>query len=141
MTAIFLADDVAAAISRSHLDELKKLATAAPKRRARYCLHADHDDPIQEMIIAFHRSSTVPAHRHPGKAESFHLVEGCVCVTCYDDAGDITLRVEMDSTDADSAQILKIPVATWHEVEVRTEFAVVHEVSAGPFREEDTEWR
>ena len=97
-------------------------------------MHADGDDLLHEMIIALDRDSYVRPHRHPGKSESFHIIDGAVDIVVFDDTGDIT-RVVCLSSDRDrGAFYYRMSQPLFHTLIIRSEQLVVHEVTNGPFR-------
>ena len=73
---VFVANGPIACISKSDLARIKEDACVAPMRRSRICAHTSADDPVQERIIAMCRDSYIAPHRHVGKTESFHVIEG-----------------------------------------------------------------
>ncbi len=129
--------------SLSDLDELKAKALAAPLKRARINLHEHLTDRVQEMVIAEHRSTYVRPHRHPGRLESFHVIEGSLTVVLFDDAGRVTQTVRLAA--ARPLASFGVPILYrqrephWHTLLIESEFAVIHEVVEGPFPYE-TEW-
>ncbi len=125
----------------SQLPALKAAALAHPLKRARINLHADPaKDRVQEMIIAEHRDTYVRPHRHPGRLESFHIVDGYCTVLIFDDAGNVTQKIRMGNVLGWERSLLcRQRESVWHTVLVETDFAVIHEVVEGPFPYE-TEW-
>lgn len=122
-------------------DEMSRLKTAAaadPVRRARLCLHQSPGDPVQEMIIAFARGTYVRPHRHHGKCESLHIVEGTLQVVFFDDAGAVTDRVVLDAAGAGHC-MYRLSAPVWHTVIPVSEFVVIHEVTSGPYERNDSE--
>ena len=73
---------------------LKAAAGKISRRRARICTHPDIENQIHEMLIIHAWDSYVPPHKHPGKSESFHIVEGLLTVILFDDAAlNTTVRI------------------------------------------------
>ncbi len=124
------------------LDDLKAKALAAPLKRARINLHEHLTDRVQEMVIAEHHTTYVRPHRHPGRLESFHIIEGSLTVVLFDDAGRVAQTVRLAARPLAS---FGVPVLYrqrephWHTLLIESEFAVIHEVVEGPFPYE-TEW-
>ncbi|MHB8834636.1 MAG: WbuC family cupin fold metalloprotein [Candidatus Methylomirabilia bacterium] len=119
------------------VEALKAEARRSPLRRARICLHASHEDQVQEMVIAFCRDSYVRPHRHRHTGESFHLVDGCLEVVLFTDEGSVESRVRLE---AGGAFLFRLSRQAWHTVIPLSECAVVHEVTPGPFRRELTDF-
>ena len=126
-------------VSPAAVVDLLCAAHDAPLRRARLCLHEDSGDPLHEMIIAFWRGSYVAPHRHRGKSESFHVMQGEIEVVFFDDEGALTSRVVLSASDPARPRVYRLRQPLWHTVVVRSECAVIHEITNGPFRQEDTE--
>jgi cupin fold WbuC family metalloprotein len=125
---------VVARLSSELFARLRAAAALSPTGRARVCLHQDHADQVQEMLIAFVRNSLVRPHRHPGKCESFHIVEGDIVVLVFDDEGRVIDRVEMSPPGGGETFLYRLAPNSWHSVVLRGDSAILHEVTAGPFR-------
>jgi cupin fold WbuC family metalloprotein len=120
--------------------DLKAQALASPLKRARICLHGSTADAIQEMIIALHRSGYVQPHRHPGRTESFHVLDGLLTVILFDDSGTVVRRLPLGPPGSARAVVYRQNASLWHTVLVESEFAVVHETVGGPFDPARTEF-
>jgi cupin fold WbuC family metalloprotein len=127
-------------IRPEQLGELKRAAAEAPLKRARLCLHHDHSDQVQEMVIAFDRGTYVRPHRHRGKTESFHVIEGELEVVFFDDGGRVTRRVRMGPRDSGHAFLYRLSSSLWHSVVPLSDFVVIHETTTGPFVKGETEF-
>ncbi len=126
--------------SLSDLDELKAKALAAPLKRARINLHEHLTDRVQEMVIAEHHTTYVRPHRHPGRLESFHVIEGLLTVVLFRDDGSIRECVYLGGIGSGMPNILyRQREPEWHTLLIESEFAVIHEVVEGPFPYA-TEW-
>lgn len=112
------------------LEDLKAAAAAAPLKRSRICLHNGANSSVQEMIIAFHRESYIRPHRHLDKQESFHVFEGELSVGLFDDAGRLDRWIHLGGQ---GKPFYRLNGPRWHTVVIRSEFAVIQEVSNGPF--------
>ncbi len=132
-------DEPYTTVTPQTIRELVASADNAPLRRARLCLHSGPDDPLHEMIIAFRRDSYVAPHRHLGKSESFHVIEGEIEVVFFDDHGAVTSRLVLSAAHPASPRVYRLRAACWHTVIVRSDWAVIHETTNGPFRPVETE--
>lgn len=137
MPAVIYNTDDVALVGRDMLGTLKAEAVNAPLRRSRLCLHRTPEDPLHEMVIAFCRDSFVRPHRHLTKTESFHVIEGRILVVLFDDEGRVTHRIPMAPPGGDCPFLYRVAAPIWHTLIPETEFAVIHEVTNGPFRAED----
>lgn len=137
MESVFFSEGAIVEICVEDIDRLKEAAEEAPLRRARICLHQSHDDPVQEMIIAFMRDSYVRPHRHAGKSESFHLIEGRLDVVFFDDEGSVTRRIPMAPFGAGHTFAYRLSSDLWHTVIPRTDYVILHETTTGPFMKDE----
>lgn len=133
MSTTYLTGDEIVTILPGQIAELKEAAARTPFRRARLCLHKDHDDSVQEMVIAFCRGSYTRPHRHHGKNESFHIIEGQVAVVIFDDEGNVTHRLTLGPPGSGNIFIYRLRSSIWHAVIPLTNFVVLHETTSGPF--------
>jgi cupin fold WbuC family metalloprotein len=138
---VFVADGPVVRLDREAIDFVKAHAAANSRKRARICAHASSDDALHEMIIAISDQSYIHPHKHLAKVESFHIVEGAVDVVIFDDAGAVQDVVEMGATGAlDSGRCFyyRLADSRYHTLLLRTPWLIVHEVTNGPFRREET---
>lgn len=124
-----------ATIDRQDIEFLKEQLPSTPLNRARICIHRSPDAPIHEMIIALGRNSYIRPHKHLGKPESFHLIEGRADAIFFDDAGEITDVIELA---ANGSTFYHTTEGRYHMQIVRSSALVFHEVTSGPFRREET---
>lgn len=110
--------------------KVKAMALDSPLKRARICLHRSHGDPIQEMVVALRRGCYIPPHRHGGRSESLHVMEGALLALFFDETGKATRRERLDA----SGQVLyRLASDRWHTVAALADMVVFHEVVQGPF--------
>jgi cupin fold WbuC family metalloprotein len=115
---------------------VKESARNEPMRRARLNLHHSEEDQVQEMLIAFCKDSLIYPHRHVGKSESMHVVEGCVLIIFFDDSGRVTRRLHLGPAGSGLPSLYRLAVPAWHTVIPLDEVVVIHETTSGPFRRE-----
>lgn len=133
MTYIFHNDQPVAEVGEEWLLRLRECAATAPQRRSRLCLHHRPDDALHEMVICFHHSTLVRPHRHIGKSESFHVIDGELDVLLFDNDGRPTRRVSLGGPGSGRMILYRLSSPDWHSVIVRSEYAAIHEVTNGPF--------
>ncbi|MEW6237341.1 MAG: WbuC family cupin fold metalloprotein [Candidatus Omnitrophota bacterium] len=137
MAEAFFCEQDIIEVDEAWLSKLKQEAEASPRRRSRLCLHRNHKDLVQEMVIAFCRDSLVRPHRHVGKSESFHVIEGDLAVLLFDEEGKAINKIEMGPRGSGKTFIYRISSSLWHSVVLLSDFAVIHEAAAGPFYPEE----
>lgn len=140
MNAVLFADDDIVVVDGELLQTLRDMAKAAPLKRSRYCLHRSSEDPIQEMVIAFARGSYVRPHRHNGKSESFHILEGLLQVILLDDDGRVMRRIPLGPPGSGRPSVYRISCNAWHYVLIESESVIFHETTNGPFIPGQTEF-
>ena len=124
---VFKAEDISALLDRAKRNNIL---------RARICTHRSADAQVQEMLIAFWKESYIHPHRHLGKSESFHLIEGELSVVFFDDLGVETDRIELSTFDRSKPIYFRSERADWHTVLIESEYAFIHETTAGPYDDE-----
>lgn len=129
---VFTATGELSLIRPEHIKLIKSDALTAPLRRSRICLHKSPADPVQEMIIAILHDSYIRPHRHMGKSESFHVIEGQVEIYFFTDEGRISSKICLGQNERDGfCHRLSSPV--FHSPVAVGEVTVVHEIVTGPF--------
>src|SRR5437764_7832789 len=94
--AVFQADGPIVGVTREEIGFLRSKAVESPGGRARLCAHPGPQDATQEMLIVLGRGTTyIHPHVHPGKVESFHVMEGRMTVVLFEDDGKILEVVKM----------------------------------------------
>lgn len=127
-------------IGKDELEKLRILARKSPNMRARYCLHKDHQDKIQEMIIAVCTESYICPHRQINKKKSYITFEGEMVIAFFNECGKVTEKFKMGSPDKDYPFIYRFSGDRWHTVVSLSEIAIYLETIQGPFRKGDTEF-
>ena len=120
------------------LDQLKRDALKNPRKRIRLCAHRTTDDRLHEMIIVHTKETYVRPHRHTGKSESFHVIDGVVDVVVFDDEGGIADVIQMGPFGSGRTFFYRIADPLYHTLLIRSDVLVFHETTTGPFRREDT---
>lgn len=134
-----LADDIVE-IGPDWLARLKAAADASPLRRARVCLHRAAQDTVQEMIIALCADVLFRPHRHHGKTESFHLIEGDLDLVIFDEAGRPLRTVQMGPVGSRKTFCYRLNASLYHALLPRTPHVVFHETTSGPFVQGDAQF-
>jgi cupin fold WbuC family metalloprotein len=135
MAAIFQNQDPIIVVDNEWIDRVKRSAQSATLRRARLNLHLSTDDQVQEMLIAFCRDSLNAPHRHIGKSESIHVLEGRVLVVFFDENGTVSRRIVLGPFGTQLPYLYRLASPEWHTVVPLDEVAVIHEVTSGPFQQ------
>lgn len=122
------------------IGRLKELARGNARRRVRLCAHPAPEDRLHEMFIVLGKGSYIRPHRHPGKSESFHVIEGEADLLLFDDTGTPVDRIGLGGYPTGGTFYFRIDRARFHSVVVLSESFVFHETTNGPFNRNDTEF-
>ena len=115
------------------IDYLKKQSHLNSRQRLRFCAHRDVSSDLHEMMIAHQKGAYVRPHKHLGKIESMHIVEGIVDVALFDDKGIITDIIEMGDYSSGRKFYYRISDPVYHTLLIRSDVLVFHETVNGPF--------
>jgi cupin fold WbuC family metalloprotein len=119
------------------IDCLKRLSHKNKRRRIRLCSHNDIDDALHEMLIVHDRNAYVRPHKHPGKSESFHIIEGRADVVLFDDSGGIREIISMGDYKSGLDFYYRLRSPFYHTLLIKSELLVFHEITNGPFDRDD----
>ena len=101
------------------LDELSAKATASPRGRANYNVHAAADDPVQRFFVVANRESYFRPHRHRTKSELALILRGTFDVLTFDESGCILARHAVGEGSEHLGY--ETPCATWHTLIARAD--------------------
>jgi cupin fold WbuC family metalloprotein len=135
---VFIAQDPIVKIGPIEIAFVKAQAAGNGRQRARICAHKTNDDTLHEMLIAITAQSYIHPHKHIGKSESFHIIEGAVDVVVFDDNGSITEIIELGDPTSGRFLYYRLGQSAFHTLLLKTDFLVVHEATNGPFLQEKT---
>ena len=135
---VLFAIDPVVKISKENINHLKQVADETSRKRSRLCAHKDISSPLHEMVI-IHKSDTyVRPHKHVGKSESFHLIDGEVVLVLFEDNGDLREVVQMGNYVSGKIFYYRIDEPIFHSILIQSDIVVFHEATEGPFIREDT---
>lgn len=126
------------AVDQSDIEHFKQLSSLNSKKRIRLCAHTNPDDGLHEMLIVHGRNAYVRPHKHLGKTESIHIIEGLVDVVIFDNNGQITSVVSMGDYASGRTFYYRMAIPVFHTLIIRSDVLVFHETTKGPFDRRDT---
>jgi cupin fold WbuC family metalloprotein len=132
------ADEDVLRVDAAVLNDLKAAAARNPRKRIRICAHHGVADPLHEMLIVHARGAYVRPHKHMGKTESLHVVEGMADVVFFDEDGGIREVVPIGDAASGRTFYYRLAAPWYHTLQVTSDVLVFHEVTNGPFRRERT---
>lgn len=130
---VLITTDSIANVTKDDVQWLKRKALANTRERVRLCAHRSNDDAVHEMLIVHTKGTYVPPHKHPGKSESFHMIEGDLDVVVFDNDGNILQVINMGEYGSGSRFYWRLSDSNYHMVIPRSEVVVFHETTSGPF--------
>jgi len=125
--------DTSTTADQSDVEHFKKLSSSNPRKRIRLCTHPNQGDLLHEMLIVHEKSAYVRPHKHPGKSESIHIIEGFVDVVLFDDEGRIERVISMGDYASGKTFYYRMATPVFHTLVIRSEVLVFHETTNGPF--------
>lgn len=135
---VFTTPDSIIRIGLDAIERVKIEARHAPRKRARINAHLDANSAVQEMLIALDQETYLRPHRHHGKSESFHVIEGLADVVMLDDRGEISDVIQLGPPGGSRCFYYRQSEPRYHTLIIRTPLFVMHETTNGPFSPEYT---
>jgi cupin fold WbuC family metalloprotein len=135
---VLVAEGPIVEIGSDDIGELKRASLSTPRGRIRICAHPDTDDRLHEMLIVHAAGAYVRPHKHEGKSESLHVLEGDADVVFFDDEGGVRDVVSLGPYGSPRHFYYRLDEPVFHTLLIHSEFLVFHEVTNGPFRREET---
>lgn len=124
-------------VGRPEIEELKKRASANPRQRCRILAHKTPADRLHEMLIVLTKDVYVRPHKHLGKPESFHVMDGMATVVFFKEDGEIDELVELGDPTTGRPYYFRNDDERYHTQIITTSHFAFHETTVGPFRRED----
>lgn len=134
---VLVADAPIVTLTRDNIAELKRHASENPRQRIRICAHRNMDDTIHEMLIVLTKGCYIRPHKHIGKGESFHIIEGALDVVEFDEEGNVTNVFSLGDYASGKNFYYRNVGSEYHTVVIRSKIVVFHETTQGPFRPSD----
>ncbi|MBM79176.1 MAG: hypothetical protein CMJ78_01120 [Planctomycetaceae bacterium] len=126
----YFATEANIAIDRKVIEELKKTSKILGKRDIRICLHNSRDSSLHSMINLIYKKEKHVPHKHIEKSECYHMIEGQMKITTFDEKGKI---VDVCILDRNDTFVFRIGKDTFHTTIPETELVIFHETRPGPF--------
>lgn len=135
---VLYADEAVVRVDAHDIQELVFEADPQPRRRTRLCTHRDSEDRLHEMLIVHHREAYVRPHKHLGKAESMHIIQGEVDLLLFGDDGVLADAIAMGEFTQGRPFYYRMADPIYHSLIIRSEWLVFHEVTSGPLRRDES---
>ena len=120
-------------INEQLLDDTSEKAKQSPRLRMNYNFHDQLEDPLNRLINAMEPGTYLRPHRHlnPDKDESFLILRGRIALFLFDNEGNITEQLILDTKKGVYGADVKAGV--WHGLVVLEPETVLYEAKNGPF--------
>ena len=115
-------------VGRTMIEDMERISVERGGRNVRVCLHAGADAAHHDMVILERGGGFFPPHRHPGKAETFHVIEGALGLVNFDEAGEV-----VEASVIRPGEVYRLAVELYHMVIPASDLVVYHESKPGPF--------
>jgi cupin fold WbuC family metalloprotein len=125
-------------VDRLEIENFKILADHNERKRVRLCAHADSNQLLHEMLIVHGRNAYVRPHKHPGKTESTHIIEGFVDIVLFTDDGKVDRVLNMGDYASGKIFYYRMDTPVFHMLIIRSDVVVFHETTNGPFNRNAT---
>ncbi len=127
-------------VTAADMSEVVRRGTRSSRKRARLCTHPDSSDRLHEMLICLAAGTYVRPHRHVGKSESFHIIDGELDIVLFHDTGTIREVIRMGPYHAGKTFFFRLMEPCFHTVLVKSQHVLFHETTNGPFNPADNEY-
>jgi len=120
-------------INEYFISETSEKAKKSPRLRMNFNFHKEEAATLQRMLNAIEPSTYIQPHKHenPDKVEAFFVLRGRVLVVEFDNEGNITEHIILDSKSGDYGA--EIAPRTWHTIISLESGTVAYEVKDGPY--------
>lgn len=137
---VLYSEDLVVSVTHRDVEWLKQKAGLNSRQRIRLCSHLELMDKLHEMLIVHRKNVYVPPHKHLGKSESIHIIEGLVDVVVFNDDGSIFQVLPLGGYDSGRIFYCRMNTAVYHTFLIHSEILVFHETTNGPFQKDDTQF-
>lgn len=137
---VLYTDESVVALSDDEITALKQKASMNPRNRIRLCAHPDTSDKLHEMIIILEKNVHFPPHRHQGKSESVHIIEGIADMIVFNDDGSISQVLPLGVFGSGRNCFCRLNASVYHTLLIRSEFLIFHETINGPFQKDNSQY-
>jgi cupin fold WbuC family metalloprotein len=136
---VWAAESSVVAVDRELIATLVADCGTTAVGRTRLSAHGGPTDAVHEMLIVLAAGTYVRPHRHHGKSESYHVIEGRGRVVLFDETGTVTRVVPLGDCGSGRSFFFRLSEPLFHTLLVDTPHLVLHETTGGPFVPGDAE--
>ena len=118
---------------------LKERAAGNTRQRCRLCTHPEASADLHGMLIVHGRDAYVRPHRHMGKAETLHVIEGSAELIVFDETGAVSCAEPLTPAGTAGNFYYRMPAGVFHSLLITSDWLVFYESTIGPFDRTKTE--
>jgi cupin fold WbuC family metalloprotein len=120
-------------IDDKFLDITSAKAKSVERKRMNFNFHPNHEDPLHRLLNAMEPGTYIQPHKHedPDRFEIFLALRGRFVVIIFDEDGNITDHVILDSREGKYG--VEIPEKTFHTLLSLEPGSVAYEIKEGPY--------
>ena len=120
-------------INETFISTTSEKAKKSSRRRQNFNFHKEDSATLQRMLNALELDTYIQPHKHenPDKVEAFFVLRGRILVVEFDDEGNITEHIVLDSRKGNYGA--EIAPRTWHTIICLEPGSVAYEVKDGPY--------
>lgn len=140
---VYYAKQNPVAIPRQAMVLFREIAILKDLPVIRICLHDTDTSDVHEMIMVHAKPHNVGPLKQLKTSLSYHLLQGILEITLYDDSGkkaEHSYIVSADQHISGSVSSIRLNAATFRSVRNLSPTAIFLEVASGPFKDDDTIW-
>lgn len=130
---VYYSDDVLVAVDAAEVGRLKTFASGNIRKRSRLCAHCSPTEPVHEMVIVHEHGEYVRPHKHIGKSESMHVIEGDADVAIFHEGGELESVFSIGDFASGKPFFYRMNSSLFHMLIIRSNVLVFHETTSGPF--------
>ena len=135
---VLFADERIVKVGSEVMEMLKESVSHIESKRMRLCTHPDIGSDLHEMFVVLTKDTYIRPHKHIGKSESFHIIEGSLDVAIFNDSGSIHDVVQLGDHLSGFDFYYRLSEPRYHTPVVTSDIVVFHETTKGPFVRSDT---
>jgi cupin fold WbuC family metalloprotein len=135
---VFYVNETVAGCDNSDIATLKTMAGNNSRQRIRLCTHNNEANLLHEMLIVHDFGTYVRPHKHIGKSESIHIIEGLVDLVIFDNDGTVCRTVRLGDYASGHLFYFRMEAPIFHTLIIRSATLVFHETTNGPFDRAET---
>ena len=130
---VLFADEDVVPVSARDMEWLKNQSLNNARKRIRLCAHGSTTDPLHEMLMVHQQDCYVRPHKHQGKSESLHVMEGAAEMVLFHDDGAIMDVLSLGTYDSGKIFYNRLSRPVYHTLLITSDCMVFHETTNGPF--------